>query len=100
MQNQNKDKKEINKYKDTIKLLDSSEDLVEVTKIKEHYERLQKMDEDDHLTHLTRCIKCGKKIEMYTYFCNSTCDDEYINEKAKEKENEKEKEKENEKEKE
>ncbi len=92
---QNQDKKEINKENDKLlyplhpvaeeELDDEEEELDEETKIKEDYERLKKMDEDDHLTHLTRCIKCGKKIEMYTYFCNSTCDDEYTNEKKKDK---------------
>lgn len=53
----------------------------EYRKIKEDYERLLKIEQDDHLTHLTRCIKCGKKIEMYIYFCNSTCDDQFINKK-------------------
>jgi len=71
------------------------EDLTEETKIKEDYERFQKLDEDDHLTHITRCIKCGNKIEIYTYFCNSTCDDEFIKEKQQNKGKEKEKEKEN-----
>jgi len=62
------------------------EDLIEETKLKEEYEHLQKMEEEDHLTHLTRCIKCGKKIEMYTYFCNSTCDDQFIKERERGKE--------------
>jgi hypothetical protein len=86
--------KEINNQKkesDKIKLLDHNkedkdEDGNELTKLQEDYERLLKMDEEDHLTHLTRCIKCGKKIEMYTYFCNSACDDQFIKEKEKEKE--------------
>ena len=94
---QNQDKKEIIKEKD--KLIDSilEEDLDEKeleeneeTKIKEDYERFQKLDDDDHLTHLTRCIKCGKKIDLYTYFCNSTCDDEFIKEKEKQQNKEKE----------
>jgi hypothetical protein len=79
-----------NKESDKIKLLESNnEDGNELIKLQEDYERLLKMDEEDHLTHLTRCIKCGNKIEMYTYFCNSTCDDKFIKEKEKEKEKEK-----------
>jgi hypothetical protein len=76
-------KKEIDK----IKLLESNNDDLEdeVKKLQEDYERLLKMDEEDHLTHITRCIKCGKKIEIYTYFCNSTCDDAFIKDKEKEK---------------
>lgn len=88
MQNQEKDK---DKEKDKNKLIDSiflEEDLEEdeEIKIKKDYERLQKLDEED----LSRCIKCGKKIEMQTYFCNSTCDDEFIKEKEQNKENAKE----------
>jgi hypothetical protein len=94
---QNPNKKNI-KNDDKIKLLDSidkkekekekeKEQLEEdeKTKLNNDYKRLLKMDEEEHLTHLTRCIKCGKKIEMYTYFCNSTCDDEFIKEKEGEK---------------
>jgi hypothetical protein len=87
-------KKEIDNQKkqlDKIKLLESNNEGLEneVIKLQEHYECLLKMDEEDHLTHITRCIKCGKKIEIYTYFCNSTCDDEFIKEREKEKEKEK-----------
>jgi predicted nucleic acid-binding Zn ribbon protein len=49
------------------------------------------MEEEEHLTYLTRCIKCGKKIEMHTYFCNSTCDDQFIKEKEKDKDKDKDK---------
>ena len=80
---QNPDKKETDKSK----LLDTNNELLEdeVTKLQKDFKRLLKMDEEEHLTHITRCIKCGKKIEMYTYFCNSTCDDQFIKEKDREK---------------
>ena len=91
MQNQNKEK---NKESDKIKLIDSILEENEETKIKEDYEYLQKLDEEEHLTHLTRCIKCGKKIEIYTYFCNSSCDDQFIKEKEKEQKEKEQKEKE------